>query len=88
MKPKDIEKTVARLTGSLFGGDRMMMRKNITVDNSFYRKGDPDRVLWHGKWSVELNVCVLAICVAAVAAGTVMAMKGVGSKIFRRKRCK
>ena len=86
MTAKQMEKTVARFADSLFGGDRMMMKKHITVDNSFYRKDDPGHVLWHGKWSVELNVCVLAVCMIAVAAGVALAVNGLGSKIFRRKK--
>ncbi|MBQ7475496.1 MAG: hypothetical protein IJS78_06205 [Clostridia bacterium] len=86
MNAKQVEKKVARVAGSLFGKDRMMMKKHVTVDNSFYRKDDPDRILWHGRWSVEINVCVVVLCALLMAAGVIMAVKGMGSRLFRRKK--
>ena len=86
MKTKEIEKNVARVAGSLFGSDKLMMKKRVTVDDYYYRKNDPDRILWHGKWSAEVNVCVLAVCILVAAAGALMAIKGMSSKIMKRKK--
>ena len=86
MTTKDIEKSVAGIADSLLGPDRMMMKKRVTVEDSFYRKDDPDRILWRGAWSAEVNVCVIAICAVVFLAGAAVAARGLTSKMRKKMR--
>ena len=56
-----MKKKAAALLGKASRGDWLMVRKNISVRDEYYRKSAPDKTLWHDDMEVEFSLCIALV---------------------------
>ena len=67
-------------------GDWLMVRKNISVRDEYYRKSAPHKTLWHDDMEIEFSLCIALVIAAVAVIGVLAALKGLCCRMTRRKK--
>ncbi|MBQ3901383.1 MAG: hypothetical protein IKR53_04370 [Clostridia bacterium] len=81
-----MKKKAAALLGKASRGDWLMVRKNISVRDEYYRKSAPDKTLWHDDMEVEFSLCIALVIAVVAVIGAAAAVKGMFCRMGRRKK--
>ena len=81
-----MKKKAAALLGKASRGDWLMVRKNISVRDEYYRKSAPDKTLWHDDMEIEFSLCLALVMTLIAVIGVMAAVKGMFCRMTRRKK--
>ncbi len=81
-----MKKKAAAMWDNVARGDWLMVRKNISVRDEYYRKSAPHKILWHDDMEIEFSLCIALVIAAVAVIGVLAALKGLCCRMTRRKK--
>ncbi len=81
-----MKKKAAAMWDNVTRGDWLMVRKNISVRDEYYRRSAPHKTLWHDDMEMEFSVCIALVIAAVALIGAMAAVKGMFCRMTRRKK--